>query len=869
MAHDWTLSNRIGFSDNMYKTFNPKNYNKKKDDEEISLLSQQKIVKDYMQNDAPYRGLLLYHELGSGKSIASVAAAENYINHRKIFVLSPASLATNYENEIIKVSSLGKAFKKKWKLVKINKTKETSEILLKKYGITDKIIKKDNLVWIPAYDDDIPEAVILKDNHEKDDATIINLMKNHIIRNKYNFISYNGLTQKLITELGKSPFDNSFVVIDEVHNFISRVVNGSKLAKSIYNHMMNANDCKMVLLSGTPIINNPFEIATLINLVRGPMSLYHLSLLKSSSIPSLESIRNKLESTKLLSFIDEFDIDEEKRVIHISLLPKNYKKQNNIPIEIKKEDWKASINKILEEITKALNTIPSVKLSVRNTLTNFYALPSERKEFDIVFIDELDPENPKITNTDLFMRRILGTVSYYKITGTELFPTVLPQSVNVLDMTDHQLSIYNSVRTIERNMDNAKKLKGGLFDDKSSVYRAFSRMVCNFAFPENIKRLYPNDIKKLLKKEIDVEDTENPEEAEAKEEKSKKDELYEVKLEEAMTKLLKSDALLIENLKKFYSPKFAAMYKDIEQSPGSVLVYSQFRNVEGLGIFTEVLKKQGFIEIELKKHDGNYVFTNPDVFNPIYDNKRFVIFNQDREKTNILMNLFNGSFNLLPSSIKDALPQDNDQLYGKLVKVFCITASGAEGISLKNVRRVLITEPYWNNVRISQVIGRAIRTYSHMALPKKDQNVQVFMYILKLTKKQLEVDVTLRILDKGVTTDQHIREIATKKEDIINQFLNMLKSASFDCIINSDKNKPLEDNYKCYNWAIGVNQNDLSYTTDYKDDYKIMNHKRLQVKKNAKGKVVSRNGEKYVLVDGKIYDYFSYVNAGILIPVHI
>jgi hypothetical protein len=31
-----------------------------------------------------------------------------------------------------------------------------------------------------------------------------------------------------------------------------------------------------------------------------------------------------------------------------------------------------------------------------------------------------------------------------------------------------------------------------------------------------------------------------------------------------------------------------------------------------------------------------------------------------------------------------------------------------------------------------------------------------------------------------------------------------------------------------------------------------MNHKRLQVKKNAKGKVISRNGEKYVLVDGKI-----------------
>ena len=297
MSHDWTLSNRIGFSDKIYKTFNPKKYNKKNDSEEISLLSHQKIVKDYMQNEAPYRGLLLYHELGSGKSIASVAAAENYISHKKIFVLSPASLATNYENEIIKASSLGKTFKKIWKLIKINRTKETLEILLKKYGITDKIIKKDNLVWVPGYDNDIPEAVILKNNYEKDDATIINLMKNHIIKNKYNFISYNGLTQKLITELGKLPFDNSFVIIDEVHNFISRVVNGSKLAKSIYNHIMNATNCKMVLLSGTPIINNPFEIATLINLIRGPMTLYNLSLLQKSSIPSLENIKNKLESS--------------------------------------------------------------------------------------------------------------------------------------------------------------------------------------------------------------------------------------------------------------------------------------------------------------------------------------------------------------------------------------------------------------------------------------------------------------------------------------------------------------------------------------------------------------------------------------------
>jgi superfamily II DNA or RNA helicase len=861
---EWTLTNRIGFSNKIYNTFNPElYYNSRAPSSEFSLLPQQRIVKDYMQIDSPYRGILLYHELGSGKSAASIAASESYLKHNKIFVMTPASLATNYENEILKVSSLGSILKKEWKLIKVNTSKETKELLFNNYGISDKIIKKDNLIWIPNYINDIPGAVIVKETHDKDDKKIIDIIKSHIVKNKYHFISYNGLTQKLINDLGKSPFDNSFIVIDEVHNFISRVINGSKLSKSIYNHIINATNCKIVLLSGTPIINNPFEIATLINLIRGPLVVHNLSLLKNSSMPTMEGIRIKLEETKLIEYVDDINIDEDQRLIQISLLPKNYKKKDNIPIKIIKENWGSTIIKIIEDIITQINKIPSIKLSIRHTSVNFYSLPNDKKDFDSAFINDADPENPKITNTDLFMRRILGTISYYKISGTELFPDVLPLSMNIINMTNHQLNIYNGVRTIERNME--KTNKGGLFENKNSVYRAFSRMVCNFAFPEKIKRLYPNDIKKLLKKEIDVdEDDEEPED-----DSTKKDELYETKLEEAINDLKKSDGLTLKGLEKETSPKFAKMYNDIIESPGSVLVYSQFRNVEGLGIFTEVLKKQGFIEIELKKQEGSYVFTNPDVFNPIYDNKRIVIFNQDREKTNILMNLFNGEFNLLPTSIREALPEDNNQLYGKLVKVFCITASGAEGISLKNVRRVLITEPYWNNVRISQVIGRAIRTYSHISLPKKDQNVQVFMYIMKLTDKQLSSDPTLRILDKSKTTDQHILEIATKKEDIINQFLNMLKASSFDCIINSNKNKPLEHGYKCYNWALGANPNELSYTDNYKDDYKIMQHTKIQIKRTGKGKVISKDGNKYVALNGKVYDYYSYINAGILIPAEI
>lgn len=880
----WSLPNRIGYNEAIFKTFKPELYepvakntcDRKEDDikdSSISLFPQQQLIKDYIQINSPYRGALLYHELGSGKSGASIAAAEGYINKKKMFVLSPASLAINYENEIFKISSIGLNLKKDWHLVKVSKTNpDVIKILIEKYAIDKSIIKKDGLVWIPLYENDIPNATVIKTTINDQDKTNINLMISHIIHNRYTFISYNGLTSNLIKNLGKSPFDNSFIIIDEVHNFASRIVNGSKLARDIYTKIMNAEDCKVILLSGTPIINNPFEIATIINLVRGYLSVYELTLTKTSKILNEEDFIKKLTDTGFFPIIDEYYIDNENKKIFLSLLPVGYKKEGEGIIRSENE-WKMPVNDIINEIIKNLNGIhKEIKISAKFSINLYSALPNSKDDFNNYFLNISDEENPRIKNEDLFSRRILGTVSYYSISGSDLFPERLPDTTRYLDMTDTQFKKYADVRTIERKMDNAKK-GGNLFDNKSSVYRAFSRMVCNFSFPEEIERKYPNDIKKSLKKEID--EDENEEIAEEKQAKMKPDEnikdVYERDLNAAINKIITNKYLNYDYVKKNLSPKFAQMYDDINSSPGSVLVYSQFRNVEGLGLLSEFLNFNGFKQVDIKKNENTYVLTDEDVFNPRFDNKRYIIFNSDKEKTRILMNLFNGDIKNVPIEIAQKLPADSQkgQLYGKLVKVFCITASGAEGISLKNVRRVLITEPYWNNIRIEQVIGRAIRSCSHQSLPLKDRNVGVYRYIMKFTKIQLDKDYSIKTLDKAISTDEHILTIANKKINIINQFLKMLKASSFDCLINSKQNKPLNNNYKCYSWAIGVNKNDLAYTNNIKDDYKIMKHKKYQVLKKDKGKVIIKNGKKYVLMNGKIYNYYSYVNAAVLIEEQI
>jgi superfamily II DNA or RNA helicase len=897
----WVLPNRIGYNKEVYETFHPSKYPLKakkspcKCSEEsceldaniVSLFPQQRIVKDYMQFDSPYRGILLYHELGSGKSAASIAAAEGYVNRKKIVIMTPASLSQNYENELMKISTVGLNLKKAWTLIQVNKKDPKMMAELEKYAISAAFVKKEGLVWIPLYQGDISDAVIVMEKTKysslkSEDRSMVDATIGHIIRNRYTFMNYNGLTEKLIKSLGKSPFDDCFVIIDEIHNFISRIVNGSRLARSVYNHLMTAKNMKIVLLSGTPIINNPYEVATLINLIRGPMEVYELPLLKNAAEPDMNKAVEALKKANLYAYIDELSYADKS--IHLVLLPIHYKRIADDSTAIHKDEWKiAQASKVIDDIINVLNK-NGFKVSVRPKSNIHYALPSIKEDFYKLFIDDTDIEDIKVKNMDLFQRRVLGTLSYYKTTGTEFFPQMLPTTVRYLDMTNHQLNKYIQVRLKEMSMDDAKKKFGNkgknAFDDKSSVYRAFSRMVCNFAFPEEITRVFPQDVRNYMKKEIGKQSdssksssssSDGAHAADAAKEINKRAVAeYELQLANAMDELVQSDALDKKNLRTLYSPKFAQMLEDVETSPGSVLIYSQFRSIEGLGIFSEVLKKHGYVEIKIVKHEGvGYVIEDMEVFDKKYDNKRFVVFNADRTKTNILMNIFNGDYSLLPDTILEQLPDNKDQLYGKLVKIMMITQSGAEGISLKNVRRVLITEYFWNAVRINQVIGRAVRTCSHQLLPKQDQNVGVFLYIMKLTRDQLNKNPTLRKKDNDLTTDQHILEIANKKEYIVNMFLNMLKASSMDCITHSVQNKPLQNGYKCYNWPINVNNNELTYTPDIKDDGKIQRHQKLQVKRKNKGVVVSKNGKKYVMMNNKLYDYFSYVNAGLLLPVAI
>jgi hypothetical protein len=154
-----------------------------------------------------------------------------------------------------------------------------------------------------------------------------------------------------------------------------------------------------------------------------------------------------------------------------------------------------------------------------------------------------------------------------------------------------------------------------------------------------------------------------------------------------------------------------------------------------------------------------------------------------------------------------------------------ITSSGAEGINLKNTRYVHIVEPYWNMVRLDQVVGRARRICSHHDLPVNLRTVQVFLYISTLSDKQSNDNNNKELiirdvskLDKKtpITTDESLYEISRIKNDINQQLLKAVKESSIDCAIYK---KNASDNLICYGYG-KVNSNQFgSYPSLDVDKY--------------------------------------------------
>jgi SNF2 family DNA or RNA helicase len=105
---------------------------------------------------------------------------------------------------------------------------------------------------------------------------------------------------------------------------------------------------------------------------------------------------------------------------------------------------------------------------------------------------------------------------------------------------------------------------------------------------------------------------------------------------------------------------------------------------------------------------------------------------------------------------------------GEILVLF-ISSAGAEGLDLKGTRSVIVLEPHWNNEKMKQVVGRAVRYKSHSALPPDERHVDIYYLVLKKPQGNK---------DKMLSADDMLLEIAEKKEVQTDKFYSILMQSS-------------------------------------------------------------------------------------------
>ena len=504
---------------------------------EFKKLIHQKVVLDYLNLDTPYRGLLLYHGLGSGKTCTAIAIAEGMKSSSRVFVMTPASLQMNFLSELKKC---GDPLYKKiqhWEFIPYNKNDDAKiKDLSDSLSVSmDYIIKKKG-VWNGNGAKESNFSKLNETQQKQIDAQL-----KMMIQTKYTNLNYNGgIKPKLLKELSgdytTNPFDNSVVIIDEAHNFVSRIVNklpkktnlkgdaNEKFNKTIsgrlYNYLMEASNVRIVLLTGTPIINYPNEIGILFNIIRGITKTwtlnidvgttkrvdrdYILDILDSENFMAHDFVSysgNKLTITRNpYGFINKKQNVNGKNK-NVGGTKRKYRKTNNITrknsnsndneyILLPQMQYKSDFNGEIYSRggSESFSGYSGVVFSPNSRMTDSIfisrikeilqkndihvvdsqvaihkCLPDNSESFNNTFINS---ELGVLNNEDLFKRRIIGLTSYFRSAQENLLPTYEMSDTGKIyhivlcEMSDFQFGVYEKIRKAEDESEKNKRKNG-------------------------------------------------------------------------------------------------------------------------------------------------------------------------------------------------------------------------------------------------------------------------------------------------------------------------------------------------------------------------------------------------------------------------
>ena len=531
----------------------------------VEAFLYQKFIREYIRNASPYRGILVYHGLGSGKTCSAIAAAEALYGtaNKKIIVMTPFSLRGNFMSEISfcgfrhfntqnhwvsesLISEGGIAY------IYARSILSLSESYLRK--VLERPEEERKTLWIPDFTKEPNYDSLSQQDRDDVRAQITNMIESRV-----KFISYNGVTAKELKGYackidpvtGDRFFDNAVIVIDEIHN-LTRLMQGEitpyitkrkgrprkipvepivpgkwvpglctsdliyKRSYLFYKLLTDARNSKIIGLSGTPLINFPDELGVLANVLSGYIECAEV-ILNSADKSIIDKFRKIAEAEPRVDIV-RFTARAEKVEVLISVFNEGYEKSidkgeedNTEFVGIKyNSDAQEGIRAVYERI-KAKLLLEKIPIGLEQ-FVSYPRLPVDDKEFKEEFID---PINLSVKNKVVLQKRLTGLISYYKGSKEEYMPRVLKDEVVRCEMSDYVLSMYTFERSREIKGEKGKEVEKG--DNYAAVeqfakmknpssYRFRSRALCNFAFPDGIERPFPGTIEEEEEEVVQSED---------------------------------------------------------------------------------------------------------------------------------------------------------------------------------------------------------------------------------------------------------------------------------------------------------------------------------------------------------------------------
>jgi superfamily II DNA or RNA helicase len=224
-----------------------------------NLAPQQEFLRNYININTPYNGILIYHGTGVGKTCSAIQIAEGFKNmmkrmhsdHRKkILVLLSQRIQPSFQKEIYDI--------------KKESRKQRSDDIVQCTGNTYSL----NFEQFSG---------LTRDQKEKETRRAVNSV--------YKFFGYEEFGNNLMNQIGwdgkldtltetqkkaiNKEFKNRILIIDEIHNIKSDVGNVElrKVPPLIQAVIRYGENIRLVLMSATPMYDNAGELIYIINLL--------------------------------------------------------------------------------------------------------------------------------------------------------------------------------------------------------------------------------------------------------------------------------------------------------------------------------------------------------------------------------------------------------------------------------------------------------------------------------------------------------------------------------------------------------------------------------------------------------------------------